>query len=62
MCEAMLSKLREGNATYAVMPSHELGLIVWCLERVLLFLLQWRGMIKGEGRVVKDVGMRGIDQ
>ena len=51
------AELLEGGMTDAVVPSHELSLVIRRRERVLLLLLKRRRWIKGEGRAAKDTGM-----
>jgi hypothetical protein len=51
------AELLEGGMTEAVVPSHELGLVIRRRERVLLVLLKQRRWIEGEGRAAKDTGM-----
>jgi hypothetical protein len=55
--EGKEAELLEGEMTKAVVPSHELGLVIGCWERVLLVLLKRRGWVKGEGGAAKDTRM-----
>jgi hypothetical protein len=51
------AELLEGGMNEAVVPSHELGLVIRHQERVLFVLLKRRRWIKGEGGAAKDTGM-----
>jgi hypothetical protein len=51
------AELLEGGMTKAVVPSHELGLVIGHQERVLLVLFKRRRWIEGEGGAGKDTGM-----
>jgi hypothetical protein len=51
------AELLEGGMTKAVVPSHELSLVIGRQERVLLVLLKRRRWIEGEGGAAKDTGM-----
>ena len=51
------AELLEGGMTKAVVPLHELGLVIGRRERVLLVLLKRRRWIEGEGGAAKDTGM-----
>ncbi len=51
-------ELGEWHVPKAVVPTHQLSIVIRSGDRVLVLLLERRGGIKCEGLVKSDIGMR----